>query len=152
MDIHKSDTKRSCDECGKTYCNSQVLKCHKLTHSRVMTNTSNSYEEHSTTKENSDKSLRVNADERPHECLKCGKHFRNKQNLKNHNLSVHENQKPHECPICKKAFTTKGNLNKHQLVHTDEKPHECLDCGQRFRSKSCLSSHDKVIHKKLKPH
>uniref|UniRef100_A0A3Q2CU63 C2H2-type domain-containing protein n=1 Tax=Cyprinodon variegatus TaxID=28743 RepID=A0A3Q2CU63_CYPVA len=76
--------------------------------------------------------------EKPFECLSCGKSFTSKSDLDKHNR-IHTGEKPFTCTICKKNFSEKGNLTSHMRIHTGEKPFSC-----NFTEKDSLTSHMRI--------
>lgn len=106
-----------------------------------------------------------------HECVFCGKRFRDRYHLARH-LSVHSGEtapdcelcktprnccacvqhspqysliKQHKCDICNKMFRDKYHLNRHFLVHTKEKPYQCEVCQKLFSRKDKLMQHS-LLH------
>ena len=83
-----------------------------------------------------------------HVCDKCGKDFRDKQQLKNHLKRVHEDfvitnqDKVKECDTCHKEFTSAFDLNDHLK--------SCLPKLNDFKCKFCNSSW--VSHLSLELH
>ena len=51
--------------------------------------------------------------EKPHECDKCDKTYRQKGDLKRHQDRDHE-RKTFKCDNCEKTFARKANLKDHQ--------------------------------------
>ncbi|OAF71280.1 SWI/SNF-related matrix-associated actin-dependent regulator of chromatin subfamily B member 1, partial [Intoshia linei] len=45
------------------------------------------------------------------------------------------------CTVCGKAFKLKHHLNEHQRIHSGEKPYCCNRCGKRFSHSGSFSSH-----------
>lgn len=96
--VHENDlpgikTKRkryACDQCDKSYIESQSLKSHKkLIHE--------GYDEHA--------------------CVHCDKRFRYAKRLERH-LRSHTQGNPFECYQCRKTFTKFQNLREHFNTHT----------------------------------
>ena len=53
-------------------------------------------------------------------CSKCGKVFKNKLILRNHDKSAHKPIRPGSCPICRKQFKTQSGLGRHLKQHQNE--------------------------------
>lgn len=93
--------------------------------------------------------MEIHSGQRDHVCVKCGKSFRRKSHLEDH-ITIHTNEKPHKCNLCDKSFTTKSSLVRHTNYHKGEKPHQCSFCGKLFFDKSNLKTH-MMIHTGEKP-
>ncbi|XP_077153860.1 uncharacterized protein LOC143816847 [Ranitomeya variabilis] len=76
-------------------------------------------------------------------CSKCGKCFKQKQNLIIHRRT-HAGEKPFSCSECGKRFNQKSSLVRHHRTHTGEKPFLCSECGKCFNKKSILVKHQKI--------
>ncbi|XP_053136697.1 zinc finger protein 436-like isoform X2 [Hemicordylus capensis] len=92
----------------------------------------------------------MNAGEKPHKCLECGKSFTTRGNLTIHHRT-HTGEKPHKCLECGKSFSCSGGLTRHQRTHTGEKPHKCSECGKSFSDSGNLTKHHRT-HTGEKPH
>ena len=67
-------------------------------------------------------------------CQYCGKVMKCKNSLYGHITQYHQNTVTlYECDICGKQFRQKGNVKKHQLIHSDKKTYSCKFCERKFR-------------------
>uniref|UniRef100_A0A670HQ92 Uncharacterized protein n=1 Tax=Podarcis muralis TaxID=64176 RepID=A0A670HQ92_PODMU len=92
----------------------------------------------------------TDSEEKPYQCLACGKKFSRKSSLTKHER-IHTGEKPYKCLECGKSFRQITHLTSHQRVHTENKPYQCLDCGKSFSQKSSLTAHRR-IHTGEKPY
>ncbi|KAM8952794.1 uncharacterized protein RCH25_043514 [Pelodytes ibericus] len=86
---------------------------------------------------------RKHADGKVHQCKMCGKTFAYRSSLVKHH-KIHTGQKDHKCSECGKLFALKYNLVQHLRTHTGEKPYECATCGRYFAYKSAFNQHQKT--------
>nr|XP_026483160.1 zinc finger protein 585B-like [Vanessa tameamea] len=59
---------------------------------------------------------------------------------------VKENARDKICQTCGKAFRDKKCLREHELIHTGERPLSCNICGRTFRQSASLYTHKKRVH------
>jgi KRAB domain-containing zinc finger protein len=60
-------------------------------------------------------------------CDQCGKSFRQKSDLIQHQV-VHTGERPYECSKCGKSFSQRSSFFQHQKCHTTGKPQEDIKC------------------------
>uniref|UniRef100_A0A1B6DET9 C2H2-type domain-containing protein n=2 Tax=Clastoptera arizonana TaxID=38151 RepID=A0A1B6DET9_9HEMI len=95
--------------------------------------------------------LRIHRDVREFLCPICGKKFKQKTQMRNHQVSTHKdrntNDKPRwymskKCEICFKTYADSKCLKKHiQAVHSKLKPYVCHVCGHSSARKAMWKSH-----------
>ncbi|CAN9512976.1 unnamed protein product [Ophioblennius macclurei] len=89
-------------------------------------------------------------DENPYKCNRCGKVMSNFKNYKFH-MRTHTVDKTFKCDICGKMFRESWALNSHVVVHADVKPFKCKVCGNEFNRLHNLKQHLRV-HTGEKPY
>ncbi|XP_050303708.1 zinc finger protein OZF-like [Anthonomus grandis grandis] len=95
--------------------------------------------------------IMAHSDIKKFECETCGKKFKNRQQLNNHNR-VHTGEKPYECDVCKLKFTSLQNLFNHKKKHTDKyKIYKCNSCDKSYPTPGELQNHQRVVHTGEKP-
>ncbi|CAH2083760.1 unnamed protein product [Euphydryas editha] len=60
---------------------------------------------------------------------------------------VKENEKDKICQTCGKAFREKKSLREHELIHSGERPLSCELCGRAFRQRASLYTHRRRVHR-----
>ncbi len=84
-------------------------------------------------------------------CDPCGKVFKKRGYLKQHNDAIHNADKLHKCGKCSKRFYTEDECKKHYEKHYGEKPFPCneKDCDKTFHYKIDLRRHSRTHTKEL---
>ena len=82
---HNQQVNYECNECGHGF----YLKTHWTEH------------------------MLIHSGERPHQCERCGDHFRYKNEMKRHIKEVHDQVRPYKCTNCKETFKRKERLMEH---------------------------------------
>ncbi|CAG0903401.1 unnamed protein product, partial [Cyprideis torosa] len=92
----------------------------------------------------------------PYDCAICGKHFKQRCNLKTHekvhtlerpysfHARTHTKERPYDCNVCSKRFSQASHLQTHVRTHTGEKPHRCQLCPASFITIGALRRHLKT--------
>ncbi|KFB40597.1 AGAP011544-PA-like protein [Anopheles sinensis] len=91
-----------------------------------------------------------NSDLRLFKCLTCGKDFKQKSTLLQHER-IHTDSRPYGCPECGKRFRQQSHLTQHLRIHANEKPFSCAYCPRSFRQRAILNQHIR-IHSDVSPH
>ncbi|KXJ77881.1 hypothetical protein RP20_CCG006259 [Aedes albopictus] len=92
------------------------------------------------------------SDLRLFKCLTCGKDFKQKSTLLQHER-IHTDSRPYGCPAveCGKRFRQQSHLTQHLRIHANEKPFVCPFCQRAFRQRAILNQHIR-IHSDVSPH
>lgn len=96
--------------------------------------------------------LKKNSDLRLFKCLTCGKDFKQKSTLLQHER-IHTDSRPYSCGEfgCGKRFRQQSHLTQHLRIHANEKPYSCAYCVRSFRQRAILNQHLR-IHSGEKPY
>jgi len=105
---------------GKTFLNTNALKCHMETHVSLQ-------------------------DRRTFDCELCRRSYVTKVSLDKHALTCTGFENQLSCALCPEIFCSKSELKKHKLVHkqNEENLERCLKCGKTFKLLQDWHSHVK---------
>jgi len=156
----------TCDQCGRSFPSSRLLKGHLRVHSSSLEcpQCGRSCPTAAT--------LRIHMEyahssERPFACGQCDYRARTEADLAEHGRihTAKECSEPNPaskegeeklnstCEFCGKRFPKGQERDRHvKVVHLKEKPHECEECGRRFGLKQSLRSHVLTVHRQERPH
>ncbi|XP_034947301.1 zinc finger protein 227-like [Chelonus insularis] len=123
-----------CQECNKTFENSNQLNSHQCPNSPMLAEITEI-----NVKDDQNQNNGVNS----FNCDVCGKPFKRKEHLFQHR-KLHTGERPYVCTTCAKAFSRKEHLVRHSVSHTGQKMHECEMCGKSFSRKDNLHKHRKT--------
>ncbi|XP_066528988.1 uncharacterized protein [Hoplias malabaricus] len=100
---HLTEKVFNCDQCGKPFRNSLVLRRHMVTCQL----------------------------EKLYCCNLCGKNYSGSHKLSLH-LRTHNPDRPFQCSYCRKRYKKKSHLKDHERIHTGDKRYSCSACGMCF--------------------
>lgn len=78
---------------------------------------------------------------RPFKCTHCGKAFRDKDKLDQHQRVHGRDAYAFSCHICNKSFMSDSALEDHLVVHTENRSYSCLLCPESFERLDLLKDH-----------
>ncbi|GJQ83233.1 hypothetical protein Trydic_g8831 [Trypoxylus dichotomus] len=158
--------KRICSYCTKHFKTLTALTRHERTHVNIepkicrlcpeeVFHTSNEYRIHIN-------EIHHGKDSPNFICSKCGKQFKNKNELNNHVNSECGTVKLYKCQVCNQKLMSagslynhmlrhKGQLKVHERIHTQEKAFVCDICGKGFCHRQSLITHS-TLHTGIKPY
>lgn len=84
-------------------------------------------------------------------CELCNRTFGKLKYLRKHVRELHDNATPFDCGTCGKKFKRKANLLEHELIHQGKYLAKCKTCGLSYRTKSALKLHERT-HTGEKPY
>lgn len=85
-------------------------------------------------------------------CETCGKSYKNRYCLMQHQLS-HSNEKKYECNICFQKFVYAASIRRHKLnIHSQIKRYKCEICDKVYSTASALKDHAYVHNGQPKPY
>ena len=80
-------------------------------------------------------------------CIKCGKTFYDKRELKLHEVAIHK-EKNMPCRICTKLFPSEKLRDKHEnTVHATDQAYQCDECPRNYKHPSSLHKHRLSQHR-----
>ena len=105
-----------CNDCGRQYETSKLLKAHMRIHTKAYK-------------------------EKRYTCETCGKVYKSSVNLLLHFNTIHLGQRHFSCQTCQKLFTRASSLNAHKKLHDGLKQFHCIYCNVACREKRNLMNH-----------
>lgn len=84
--------------------------------------------------------VKTTKDLRLFKCDTCGRAFRQKSTLLQHER-IHTDTRPYPCNECGKRFRQQSHLIQHIRIHANEKPYNCMYCARSFRQRAILDQH-----------
>lgn len=84
--------------------------------------------------------VKTTKDLRLFKCDTCGRAFRQKSTLLQHER-IHTDTRPYPCNECGKRFRQQSHLIQHIRIHANEKPYNCMYCARAFRQRAILDQH-----------
>ncbi|XP_033610184.1 zinc finger protein 345-like [Cryptotermes secundus] len=141
--IHGEEQRYSCDECGDSFSQEQILIAHRWIHTGeqlfICGVCSKSFNQRSHLR----KHQRIHTGEKLFCCDVCKKSFSQQSHLKKHQC-IHTGEKLFCCDVCKKSFSQQSHLKKHQRIHTRGQPFSCGECNKSFSQQSHLKKHQRI--------
>ena len=129
--MHKEANKHHCEICEQNFATQFTLKRHLAEQHNITELGDSIYP----------KQLKMFT------CSVCATVFKQKQNLKAHQLT-HTQAEKITCDQCGKQFSVKTSLVRHQKIHNGERENfECVICNKRFLSRGSLGRHIEGIHR-----
>ncbi|KAJ8675114.1 hypothetical protein QAD02_010900 [Eretmocerus hayati] len=145
--VHKSMKLFKCPDCDKTFRQAYILRKHQKVHERQKPDapTYGCDQCDYRTKHKfyiQSHIYRVHTDDYLFTCDRCGKRFKMKRELKDH--QVLHNDETHICDICGKIFKGKHLLRNHKRNHTITDDFQCKTCRRKLCTQEALDKHMKL--------
>lgn len=149
MELHSSDEKHSCTECGKTFKQRRYLLEHKR---KVHNSTSNGQATCDICNEQFENKRLLQTHKQSHPfvekrnfpCTICSFAAKCAYDLRRHMETHSMENRSFECHICHAKLLPRY-ANSHMKSHDTTRNFECSECGQRFKRGSALKRHQ-VLH------
>ena len=136
----ETDSKFSCQDCGKQYTTENGLVAHVKRVHKGIKYKCNQCDKEFTTSSNRSLHIRSYHEHVKYECSMCDHQATSKGNLISHKKSVHDSVK-YLCNICDDKLTSKHGLRYHiELKHKGiVKQYNCNDCNKKFKAESTFN-------------
>ena len=80
-------------------------------------------------------------------CSECGKVFKSKYSLMDHEVEKHGRLSRYSCFVCEKGgqkCSSKASLRRHTIRHTGQRPYKCGTCEKGFFDKQVRRIHERI--------
>ena len=75
-------------------------------------------------------------------CIQCGRVFKSKSDLEEHNISTHVTRARHVCEKCNEYFSTIKDLETHMnCKHTENTVFNCRKCDKNVKARPEIDNH-----------
>ena len=149
MRTHSGEKPYACVTCNKRFNTNGQLNRHMSVHDEKKSNSKPSFNAEALVDRNDGDSTEVikkQDDERNFPCSVCGKRFKRRGHLNEHQM-IHKlrktGERPELCTVCGKRFLLPSRLRAHVRSHNDVRPFKCSQCSKTFRSAFFLNRHIK---------
>ena len=143
-------TEFKCDVCQQSYNTADYFQTHLLSHTDkelpCKADTGEDSRRHESLSHTGNK---------PHQCIKCEKSYKQKKHLRRHAMRSHANTlvTDYQCPVCLIYLQRASSLKRHIIIHTklthpkkyrskSQTTHKCKICGRCFYNLSYLKAHE----------
>ena len=149
--VHKEERRFQCDQCPKTFKQRTALGIHQkgVHEGRGSQHCHTCGANFKSSSQLAKHRFELHAQGEIKLCPQCGHQCYDDRLLKSHML-VHEEKKM-DCSYCGKKFRRRKNLVEHERMHTGEKPFSCSICGAGFASIHGVRQHEGGVHKMIGP-